>query len=210
MAGRRADVLDIREMVRRFQAGDGDRRIARDLSASRKTVSKYRACALAEGLTSGPLPEPNVLQARLAETFPAVPPPQTASKVGAHAARVVALRARGVERQAIYTRLCEEVGFTGSYASVYRFVRRLEPREPEACVRVETPAGEVAEVDFGRLSARSTDRAGRESVDVRDDARVQSALLRGVRLRPDGQHVAALSSPPVRVVRWGRAACRRR
>lgn len=30
--------------------------------------------------------------------------------------------------QAIYARLCEEVGFTGGYASVYRVVRRLEPR----------------------------------------------------------------------------------
>jgi hypothetical protein len=162
VAGRRADVLDIREMLRRFQAGDGDRRIARDLSASRKTVSKYRAWAMAEGLTSGPLPEPRVLQARLAETFPPVPPPHTASKVAAHAARVLALRARGVECQAIYARLCEEVGFTGSYASVYRFVRRQEPREPEACVRVETPAGEIAQVDFGAAGRLRDPRTGRD------------------------------------------------
>jgi transposase len=162
VAGRRADVLDIREMLRRFQAGDGDRRIARDLSASRKTVSKYRAWATAEGLTTGPLPEPGVLQARLAATFPTVPPPQIASKVAAHAARVLALRARGVECQAIYARLCEEVGFTGSYASVYRFVRRQEPREPEACVRVETPAGEVAQVDFGAAGRLRDPRTGRD------------------------------------------------
>ena len=51
-------MLDIREMLRRFQAGDGDRRIARDLGASRKTVSKYRSWATAEGLDREPLPEP--------------------------------------------------------------------------------------------------------------------------------------------------------
>jgi transposase len=160
VAGRRADVLDIREMVRRFQAGDGDRRIARDLGASRKTVSKYRAWAATAGLGSGPLPEPAVLQARLAEAFPTVAPPRAASKVAPHRARVEALRARGVECRAIFAQLCEEVGFTGSYASVYRFVRRLEPRVPEACVRVETPAGEEAQVDFGAAGRLRDPRTG--------------------------------------------------
>jgi hypothetical protein len=125
VAGRRADVLDIREMLRRFQAGDGDRRIARDLSAIRKTVSKYRAWAMAEGLLTGPLPEPSALQARLAET---IPPPQIASKVAPHQARVVALRARGVECQAIYARLCEEVGFTGRVSPGSRTSRLKEPK----------------------------------------------------------------------------------
>jgi transposase len=154
-------VLDIREMLRRFQAGDGDRRIARDLSASRKTVSKYRDWATAEGLLTPPLPDPAVLQARLAGTFPTIPPPHIASKVAPHRDRVLALRARGVECQAIYARLCEEVGFTGSYASVYRFVRRLEPREPEACVRVEVPPAEEAQVDFGAAGRLRDPRTGR-------------------------------------------------
>lgn len=160
MAGRRADVLDIREMLRRFQAGDGDRRIARDVGASRKTVTKYRAWAVAEGLTAGPLPEPMVLEARLATAFPPAPPPQVTSKVAAHEARVTALRARGVECQAIYAQLREETDFTGSYASVYRFVRRLEPRVPEACVRVETPPAEEAQVDFGTAGRLRDPRTG--------------------------------------------------
>jgi hypothetical protein len=58
---------------------------------------------------------------------------------------VLALRRAGVESEAIRQRLREEKGFTGSYASVHRFVRRLEPRIPEAVVRVETPAGD----DYG-------------------------------------------------------------
>jgi transposase len=54
-----------------------------------------------------------------------------------------------VEIEAIRQRLREERGFTGSYASVHRFVRQLEPRTLQAVVRVETPAGEEAQVDFG-------------------------------------------------------------
>src|SRR6266540_871074 len=38
VAGRRADVLDIRELIRRVQMGEGDRGVARDLGVSRKTV----------------------------------------------------------------------------------------------------------------------------------------------------------------------------
>lgn len=155
-------MLDIREMLRRFQAGDGDRRIARDVGASRKTVSKYRAWAVAEGLADGPLPDPAALQARLTTAFPIVAPPRIASRVAPHRARVVALRARGVECRAIYAQLCEEAGFTGSYAAVYRYVRRLEPRTPETCVRVETPAGEEAQVDFGAAGRMRDPETGRE------------------------------------------------
>ena len=53
--------------------------------------------------------------------------------------RIVALRARGVECRAIHQILRDECGFAGAYQSVYRFVRRLEPRTPDAVVRVETP-----------------------------------------------------------------------
>lgn len=42
VAGRRADVLDIRELVRCLQAGDTDRRVARDLGLARKTVELTR------------------------------------------------------------------------------------------------------------------------------------------------------------------------
>jgi DNA-binding NarL/FixJ family response regulator len=45
LAGRRVSVLDVRELIRRLQLGEGDRPIARDLQLSRKTVAKYLAWA---------------------------------------------------------------------------------------------------------------------------------------------------------------------
>ena len=33
--------------------------------------------------------------------------------------------------------------------AVYRFVRRLEPKQPDVTARVETKPGEEAQVDFG-------------------------------------------------------------
>jgi FixJ family two-component response regulator len=45
MAGRRSPVTDIREILRRLQLGEPDRRIARDLGVGRNTVARYRQWA---------------------------------------------------------------------------------------------------------------------------------------------------------------------
>ncbi len=42
MSGRRSNVLDIREVLRRVRLGESDRAIAEALAISRKTVQKYR------------------------------------------------------------------------------------------------------------------------------------------------------------------------
>ena len=55
----------------------------------------------------------------------------------------------GVEMAPIHSRLVREHGYRGSYSSVKRFVRRLHPVAPDVCIRVETPPGREAQVDFG-------------------------------------------------------------
>ena len=141
--------MEIREVIRRLQLGETDRRIARDLQVSRKTVSKYRTWAHGQELLTGALPDPEALQALLSTTVPVAIPPTIPSKVTPYRDQVIALRERGVECRAIFDILREQHAFTGGYGSVYRFVRRLEQRTPEACVRVETGPAEEAQVDFG-------------------------------------------------------------
>jgi hypothetical protein len=136
-------------MVRRIQAGDGDRRMARDMQTSRKTVAKYRTWATQVGFHQGPLPDPATLQARLMASWPVISPPRVMSSVAAFHDAVVAWRREGGECRAIHARLRERHHFTGSYSAVYRFVRSREPRTPEACVRIETAPGDVGQVDFG-------------------------------------------------------------
>jgi len=142
-------VLDIRELIRRVQLGEADRQIARDLQVSRKTVTKYRVWAQQHDVLAGPLPDVATLQAQLKTTLPVSAPPTIPSKVAPFRDQVIALRQRGVECQAIFDILREQHAFAGSYGAVYRFVRRLEPRTPDACVRVERDPGEEAQVDFG-------------------------------------------------------------
>ena len=57
---------------------------------------------------------------------------------------------RGRNAMAIWQELVDTCGFTGSYQSVQRFVRKLYPgRSLEACAVIETAPGEEAQVDYG-------------------------------------------------------------
>ena len=149
MAGRRCEVTDVREVLRRLRAGEPERRIARELALSRNTVASYRRWAERTGLlTGGPAgpgdacraapPAPSASARRMnSPAWPAVPRP------GGE------LRQQGVEGQAIFQLLVEQHGFAGSYSAVKRFLRRVDPPTPRATLRVETAPGDEAQVDFG-------------------------------------------------------------
>jgi len=140
--------MDIREILRCVQKGQSDRAIAEAMNVDRKTVAKYRVWAKKHGVLEGPLPSLSHLQGLLDQTLVTPPPPQNTSSVEPYRQKVAKLRKGGVEIAAIHERL-QEQGYDGSYASVYRFVRSLEPPEPDAMTRVETAPGEEAQVDFG-------------------------------------------------------------
>jgi transposase len=66
----------------------------------------------------------------------------------------------GLSAQRIYQDLVEENGFTDSYESVKRFVRKLREAQPERVWRMECRPGEEAQVDFG-LGALIDDGQGK-------------------------------------------------
>jgi len=140
--------MDIREILRRLRKGQSDRAVAKALGIDRKTVGRYRSWAVGQELLEGGLPPLSDLYQLVNETLNTAPPPQNVSSVERYREQVKKLRQGGVEIAAIHERL-KERGYTGSYASVYRFVRHLEPLMPDVTVRVETRPGEEAQVDFG-------------------------------------------------------------
>lgn len=151
--------MDIREILRRLRAGESNGAIHRALGVHRRTVKKYRAWASEQGLLEGPLPELGELHQLLDRTLPQTPPPQNVSSVEPYRQVVLDLRREGVEVAAVYQRL-KERGYAGSYASVWRFVRQLEPEPVEATVRVERQPGEEAQVDFGSAGRMVDERTG--------------------------------------------------
>ena len=148
MPGKRKETMDIREMLRRLRQGESNRAVAEAMQIDRKTVGRYRSWAAEQGLLDGSLPSLGDLHRLLEETLSSPPPPQNTSSVEPYQEVVTKLRHEGVEIAAIYERL-KERGYQGSYSSVYRFVRNLEPGMPDVTVRVETEPGEEAQVDFG-------------------------------------------------------------
>jgi transposase len=149
MAGRRKSVLDVREIIRRLKLGESDRDIARDLGVGRRTLKKYRELALREGWLQGTdLPSAEEIQQKVApEAPPAIPGPKSCAEPFKD--KVLKLHHAGVEMMAIWSILKQEDQFTGSYSAIRRLIYRLAPRTPEAFVRVETPAGQEAQADFG-------------------------------------------------------------
>ena len=140
--------MDIRELLRHIQASSSDRRVHRETGVHRLTVKRYREWAAERGLLAGPLPPIEELQALIEATLPNQRPPQNVSSVEPYQDIVEKLQKEGVEIAAIRERL-KERGYTGSYSAVYRFVRKLDPRLPEATVRVERKPGEEGQADFG-------------------------------------------------------------
>ncbi len=141
--------MDIREMLRLMQRNQSNRKIAAVLQINRKTVDKYYALALEKGLLNRELPALEELERLLKKALPERKPPQVVSSVEPYRETVTKLRQQGVEIAAIRQRLRERYGYQGSYAAVWRFVNKLEDRQPEVTVRVEVKPGEEAQVDFG-------------------------------------------------------------
>ena len=110
MAGRRSPVTESREILRRRQLGERARRIARELGVSRNTVAHYRRWAATHSLLTGPLPEAATLAALLTVP-PAQRPAQEQSLVEPFGEQVLAWHAKGVEGQAVWQLLVEQLGF---------------------------------------------------------------------------------------------------
>jgi transposase len=139
-----------RDLIHRLRLGESERRIARDLHLSRPTVHKYHILAKQHDLLipDSPLPDDAALVAALGPIAPLL---KMRSSVEPYAEIVHMLLDQGVEMTAIFDRLRDDHGFSGSYSAVRRYVARICPAEPEVFVRVHTAPGEEAQVDFGAV-----------------------------------------------------------
>ena len=150
----------VQEIIFRLRHRQSERSIARDLDLSRDAVHRYHQLAQASGFLNPDqaLPDEGALLAVLGEP---IPPPRAVSLVEPHRRLVLDWVDRGVEARAIHQRLVDGHGFTGSYSAVLRFVSKLRPTDRESFVRIETPPGEQAQIDFGTLGPLYDRDAGR-------------------------------------------------
>ena len=166
MSYRGMRLVEIREIMRRWQAGHSQRRIATGTGLSRVTVRRYVEAAEAAGLRRDG-PEPTEQQLVALATLSLAGPRTTEVP----SEELLAPWAEQLERWVTsdrlqFTRIHEllsERGCAVSYSSLHRFVtRRGWRRKRTTTVRMEeTPPGEVVEMDFGYLGLVPDRQSGR-------------------------------------------------
>ena len=155
MAYRELSVIELREVWRRYSAGEGVRAIARGTGIDRKTITKYVAAAVALGLRRGaPPPTEDQLAAfgREVRGMPVGRPAALAERLASQQGQIAAWLTDGLRLTKIHRRLREH-GVSVPYSSLHRFAQaHCGFGTPAVTVRVaEPPPGEAAEADFGRL-----------------------------------------------------------
>jgi transposase len=156
-----------------LRKGWSQRRIAAELGINRETVARYLKLtiaapkpAIAPSGSDGPEPAPKpAIAPSGSDSLERVPnanvaPPASASDDGSRARGrlsdcepwrdiIQSKCNQGLSAQRIYQDLASEHSFGGSYYTVRRFVRRLEPVQELPFRRLECEPGDEAQVDFG-------------------------------------------------------------
>lgn len=160
MGYRELNRMEIVELIRRWQAGESQRVIARQSGLARATVAKYLGAARALGLqASGPPPdEAQLVQlarlSALAGTRPGRTSPARAPLEPYRDQLSAWLRHDRLQLTRVQELLARD-GLAVSYSTLQRFVRQAGLGRPAATtVRMaESAPGAVAEFDFGRLGS---------------------------------------------------------
>lgn len=170
MSYRELSMIEVKEVLRRHDAGQGLREIARQTGLDRKTVRRYVQAAedAAEGGESHGA-EACVQQVVHAVQARPLPSPSDARKVlHAHRDRIaqwIAPTERGVRalRMTKVHALLRRQGVEVTYATLCRFAHdELGWRERKPTVRVDDPEpGQEAQVDFGKMGMLTDAVTGR-------------------------------------------------
>ncbi len=157
MGYREVGQMEIREVIRRWQAGESRRAMARATGLSRTTVDRYLGQAKAAGVVQGSGPPGEAVLRSLAQES------QSGPVVGQRGGQMERLRpqAEQVQRWLQQDRLqltrvqelLAQQGVAVAYTTLRRFVAQAGLKSVvRSTVRMaDTAPGEVAEMDFGRL-----------------------------------------------------------
>jgi transposase len=163
-------MTEILDILRRAQAGDGKRQIAKATGIARNTIRKY--LAIAETCRFTQVTSPEALHEIALAVFREIhlSSDKTASSneelLTPHQETIKAwLNTNHLNLAKVHIKL-KRIGVAVDYNALYRFARKhLDFGGKESTVRMaETAPGEVAEVDFGRLGLVNDPAAGRNRV----------------------------------------------
>ena len=157
MSFRSLTMIDVREVLRRWQAGQSTREIACKGGCDRKTAGRYvEAAEQCDLPRDRPLTEEEVHEvAQRVQARPLPDPSEEWQEVARHRDRIegwLKARPRALKLSKVYT-LLERDGLKASYDTLRRFaIKELAWGKPRTTVLIEEPAaGQEAQIDFGQM-----------------------------------------------------------
>lgn len=163
-------MIDVVEILIHWYAGRSQHELSASLGVDRKTVRKYVAPAVEAGMEPGGPPMAEDDWRRLVcEWFPELAEAGLRQVswpvIECHRDYIAAQLKEGVTAATIHQRLVDEHGLTASVASLRRWVRANLPEEARRAqvtvLRDTPPAGQEAQIDYGRLGMWLDPRTGR-------------------------------------------------
>jgi transposase len=147
---------EIIEAIYQWHQGQTIKGIKRSLGFDRKTIRKYLFLARQWGVTRGePFPEEQELLKGLKSLSanPALFETPALNSLQAYRQQIQTwLEDKHMTAKQVWRLLEEEHGLIIGYSSVKRYLRReFDLGKPQVTVRIETPAGSQAQVDFGYM-----------------------------------------------------------
>jgi transposase len=166
MAFRELFVVEIREILRRWQRGDGFRTVAVDVGTDRKTVRRYVDAAVRRGLSQAAdsrVIDDDLLAEVIAEILPGPKPKAGVMRelCRRHRALIDGWVRDGCKAPKIVRLLHGHVGETVPERTLRRFIQEELGDGEGGTVRiVDPPPGQVLEVDFMEVGPVEFDGAG--------------------------------------------------
>ena len=156
MSFREITMQDIREVLRRYQAGQSTRQIARETGLDRKTVGRYVASATSQGIKEQPEVTDEIAGAvgRKVQTRALPAPSEAWRTLDGRRAQVAAwLDSEPPLRLVRIHELLAREGVQVGYTTIRRYVsRELGWHKRPPTVRLNDPApGQEAQIDFGLM-----------------------------------------------------------
>ncbi len=154
MSFRDLTMTNIREVLRRWQAGQSARAIARDRVVDRKTAGRYIEAAAAEGVEKSTELTDDVVCRVAARVQTRQTPPRSVSRkeLDAHREQIEAwLKGSEPLRLTRIQELLAREGVAASYTTLRRYAStELGWHEPKSTILIDDPPpGEEAQVDYG-------------------------------------------------------------
>lgn len=139
-----------RQIITRLRLGETSRDIANTGLVGKNKALQIRKIACEHGLldTDKPLPDDSVLAELFSKSVKLAPSIQLPIALPFKDI-IQKWIIQGVQTKTMHAALCKDHGYTGSYTSLGRFVKKLNEKLPRATVPLDFLPGECAQVDFG-------------------------------------------------------------